>query len=391
MRKSFLGTFIVITCLLTFLFPPFVQAKDLVVGVGTALSGAAASSGLALLRAMELATEDIRASGGINVGKESYQIKLVVYDHKYDVREALSVANKLVYRDNAKYIATFGATCVVATNPLMTENKVLHIASAYGGKKATHPGAPYTFRACLEPAQSHPILLPWIAKKYGIKTIALTSTDDETGLVQAEDAEKEANKIGLTITDKSLAPRGTADFTPMLTKMIAKKPQAIDFGSWAGSEGPLICKQVRELGYKGLLIFSYSQSISLFEKVAGEYMDGSLFYSIFAIDPTPLAGRVTKWYQEKYKERIDPIVLRNYDFLLLIRKAMEAAGTLDTTAVRDFLPRVKVEGVFGEARFGGKSYYGTDCQFLAPVPLAMYDGKQKKFVELYRGDMPAGY
>lgn len=391
MRKSFLGSLIVITCLLTFLFPPLVQAKDLVVGVGTALSGAAASSGLALLRAMELATEDINASGGIKVGKESYHIKLVVYDHKYDVKEALSVANKLVYRDNAKYITTFGATCVIANNPLMTENKIIHIASAYGGKKATHPGAPYTFRSCMEPAQNHPILLPWIAKKYGIKTIALTSTDDETGLVQAEDGEKEANKIGLTITDKSFSPRGTADFTPMLTKIIRKNPQAIDCGSWAGSEGPLICKQVRELGYKGLLIFSYSQSISLFEKVAGEYMDGSLFYNIFPTDPTPLSARVTKWYQEKYKERIDPIVLRNYDFLLLIRKAMEAAGTLDTTAVRDFLPRVKVEGVFGEARFGGKSYYGIDCQFLAPVPLAMYDGKQKKFVELYRGNMPAGY
>ena len=80
----------VITCFLTFLFPPLAQAKDLIVGVGTALSGAAAPSGLGLLRAMELAAEDINASGGIKVGKESYQIKLVVYDHKYDVQEAVA-------------------------------------------------------------------------------------------------------------------------------------------------------------------------------------------------------------------------------------------------------------------------------------------------------------
>ena len=391
MGKGFFQAALVIICFLGLLFPPFVQAKDLIVGVGTALSGAAAPSGLGLLRATELAAEDVNSSGGIKVGKDVYQIKLVVYDHKYDVKEALTVANKLVYSDKAKYIVTFGATCVVAVNPLITENKVLHIASSYGGKKATHPGAPYTFRACMEPAQSHPMLLPWIAKKYGLKTIALTSTDDETGLIQAEDAEKEAKNIGLTITDKAFAPRGTADFTPMLTKLIAKNPQAIDFGSWAGSEGPLICKQVKELGYKGLLIFSYSQSISVFQKVAGEYMDGILFYSIFATDPTPLATKVTKRYQEKYKERIDPIVLRNYDYLLLIRKAIDAAGTLDTTAVRNFMSKVKVEGVFGEARIGGKSYYGIDCQFLAPNPLATYDGKQKKFVELHRGTMPADY
>ena len=196
----------------------------------------------------------------------------------------------------------------------------------------------------MEPAQSHTILLPWIAKKYGIKTLALTSTDDETGLVQAEDAEKEAKKIGLTITDKAFAPRGTADFTPMLTKLIAKNPQAIDFGSWAGSEGPLICKQVKELGYKGLLIFSYVQSISVFQKVAGEYMDGTLFYSIFAADPTPLAARVTKRYQEKYKERIDPIVLRTTTISCWSGKPSETAGTLDTTAVRNLMSKVKAEG-----------------------------------------------
>jgi len=41
----------------------------------------------------------------------------------------------------------------------------------------------------------------------------------------------------------------------MLTKLIAQKPQAIDFGSWGGADGPLACKQVRELGYQGVLIF----------------------------------------------------------------------------------------------------------------------------------------
>jgi len=378
-------------CFFALLSPSLVEAKDLIVGVSTPLSGAAAPTGLGLLRAVELPTEEINAAGGIKVGKDSYQVKLVVYDNKYDAKEAVAVANKLIYSDKAKYIITLGATNVIATNPLTTENKILHIASSYGGKKTTNPNAPYTFRSVMEPAQSHTILLPWIAQKYGLKTIAITSTDDETGLVQAEDAENVAKKIGLTITDKTFAPRGTADFTPMLTKLIAKNPQAIDFGSWAGSEGPLVCKQVKELGYKGLLIFSYIQSISVFQKVAGEYMDGALFYSVFATDPTPLASRVTKRYEEKYREKIDPIVLRNYDILLVLQKAIETAGTLDTTAVKNAMPKVNVDGVFGRTRIGGKSYYGIDAQFLAPVPLCMFDGQQKKFIELHRGIMPADY
>jgi branched-chain amino acid transport system substrate-binding protein len=366
-------------------------AKDLVIGINTPLSGAAAPTGLGLLRAVELAVEDINGAGGIKVGKETYTFKLITYDNKYDAREAVASVNKLIYNDKVKYIVTTGGTCVIAVNPLINENKILHIGYAYGGKKATNPNTPYTFRSIMEPIQGHSALLPYIVEKFRVKTIALTSTDDETGLIQAEDAEVVAKKLGLTITDKAFAPRGTADFTPMLTKLIAKKPQAIDFGAWAGSDGPLACKQAKELGYTGVMIFSYSQSIPTFEKVAAGFMDGVLFYGIYATDPSPIATKVAKKYEEKYKQKFDPIVWRNSDVGYVVKKAIEMAGSVDSTAVRDVMPKVQIDGVFGRTRIGGKSYYGIDCQFLFPVPLTTYDAKQKKLVELHRGGMPEGY
>lgn len=393
MRKFFWMSGIFLLCLmLSFISSiPVVAAKDLVIGINTPLSGPAAPTGLGLLRAIELAADDINAHGGIKAGKETYMVKLITYDSKYDVKEALAAVNKLIYSDKVQYIVTMGGTCVIAVNPLVNENKILHIGYAYGGKKATNPNFPYTFRSIFEPIHGHTVLLPWIAKKYNLKTIALTSTDDETGLIQADDAETVAKKIGLTITDKVFAPRGTADFTPMLTKILSKNPQAIDFGSWSGSDGPLICKQAKELGYKGVMIFSYAQSIPTFEKVAGNYMDGVLFYGIFATDPTPLATWVAKGYVEKYKQKFDPIVWRSADILYVIKKGIEMAGTIDPTAVKDILPKVHVDGVFGQTRVGGKSYYGLDCQFLFPIALATYDVKQKKLIELYRGTMPANY
>jgi len=54
-----------------------VPAKDLVIGMNTPLSGPAAPTGLGLLRAIELTSEDINAGGGIKAGKESYTIKLI--------------------------------------------------------------------------------------------------------------------------------------------------------------------------------------------------------------------------------------------------------------------------------------------------------------------------
>ncbi len=360
-------------------------------GVNTSLSGGAAPTGRGFLRALEVAADDINAAGGIKVGSDRYLIKLVVYDNKYDSREAVSVANKLIFNDRVRYLGTVGGTQAVAVNPLVTENKVLNFAYAYGGKKATYPGAPFTFRTIPEPAQSYAALMPWVVKKYGIKTLAITSTDDETGLVQAEDSEREAGRLGLKVVEKVFAPRGTTDFTPMLTKIIARNPDAIDFAAWAGTEGPTICKQARELGYKGLYIFSYAQSIPTFLKIAGDYTDGVLFFQIFASDPTPLATRFRQRYEERYKEPFDPIVWRNADVLYIFKRAVETSGSLDPAVLKDAVRKVKFDGVFGTTRVGGKSYYGIDAQFLFPMPLTTYDAKAKKLVELYRGEAPAGY
>jgi len=390
MGKRFALISILVAGVIAFFISP-VQAKDLVIGVSTPLSGAAAPTGLGLLRAFELGVDDINGAGGIKVGKESYTIKLIVYDNKYDPKEAVSIANKLIFSDKVKFAATTGGTCVMAVNPLVNENKVFHMGYAYGGKKATNPKFPYTFRTIMEPIHGHSALLPWIVKKYNVKSIAMTSTDDETGIVQSEDLEVVAKRLSLNITDKAYAPRGTADFTPMLTKLIAKKPDAIDFGAWGGSDGPLACKQAKELGYKGVMIFSYTQSLPTFLKVAPNFMEGVLFYGIFADDPTPLATKFAKAYEAKYKQKFDPLVWRNSDVLYIAKKAIEIAGKLDPTAVRDAMPKVRIEGVFGKTRVGGKTYYGNDCQMLFPVPLTTWDSSKKKLIELNRGEMPADY
>ncbi len=365
--------------------------KTLLFGVNTALSGGAAPTGRGMLRALELTAAEINAGGGIKTGADTYTIKLVVYDNKYDSREAVSIANKLIFGDKVSITITIGGTQAVAVNPLVTENKILSFAYAYGGKKVTNPGAPYTFRTTPEPAQAYATLLPFVVKKYGLKTIAITATDDETGLVQAEDAERVAKTLGLTLTDKAFAPRGTADFTPMLTKLIAKRPDAIDFGSWAGSEGPAICKQAKELGYAGRYIFSYSQSVPTFMRIAGDCADGALFFHIFADDPTPLAARLRARYEEKYKETFDPLVWRSADVLYVLKRAMETTRSADPTVLKDAIRKVTLDGVFGRTRVGGQSYYGIDAQFLFPMPVITYDAKAKKWLELYRGEVPAGY
>src|SRR5512142_302713 len=88
----------------------------IVIGVNTALSGGAAPTGRGMLRAVEVAADEINAAGGIKVGAERYQVKLVGYDSKYDSREAVSIANKLIFNDKVRYMVTMGGTTTIAVN-----------------------------------------------------------------------------------------------------------------------------------------------------------------------------------------------------------------------------------------------------------------------------------
>jgi branched-chain amino acid transport system substrate-binding protein len=47
-------------------------SKTLLFGVSTSLSGASAPTGRGMLRAVEIAAEDINAAGGIKVGGDTY-------------------------------------------------------------------------------------------------------------------------------------------------------------------------------------------------------------------------------------------------------------------------------------------------------------------------------
>jgi ABC-type branched-subunit amino acid transport system substrate-binding protein len=70
--------------------------------------------------------------------------------------------------------------------------------------------------------------------------------------------------------------RGTQDFSPALTKLLEKNPDAI-FPMVAPAQH-LIVKQARELGYKGLLM-GWGGDPWITIKVAGrEASDGNLMY-----------------------------------------------------------------------------------------------------------------
>src|SRR5881296_3712284 len=205
--------------------PSAAEDKTLTIGVLGPLSGGAASYGVELVRAAEIRTDEINKAGGLKVGGDVYKIKLVSYDHKASAADAATAANKLIFQDKVKYIIgnAVGATCN-AVQTVSEPQKVL-FAFVCWGTNNLGPDKPYSFRSLLSQWEVAEPFYRWVKDKHpAIKKIAIISPNDTSGLDTNTAVVKAVKSLGLELVAEETYERGTKDFYPLLTKMMAQKP-----------------------------------------------------------------------------------------------------------------------------------------------------------------------
>ena len=113
--------------------PGQVSAADNVIkfGVSTPLSGPAAAWGIPHKQAIELVFDEINGQGGLEVGGKKYKLEVVAYDHKYVIAEGVATVNRLISKDEVKYLSILGGAVAKANEEAVNEAGVLELPLAY--------------------------------------------------------------------------------------------------------------------------------------------------------------------------------------------------------------------------------------------------------------------
>src|SRR5215813_14711778 len=81
------------------------RAADVIkFGISTPLSGPAAPWGIPHKNATELIFDEANTQGGLEVNGKKYTIMAVAYDHKYVIAEGVATVNRLIAKDDVKYL-----------------------------------------------------------------------------------------------------------------------------------------------------------------------------------------------------------------------------------------------------------------------------------------------
>ncbi|MBS4023579.1 MAG: ABC transporter substrate-binding protein [Dethiobacter sp.] len=366
------------------------KVETLKFGIISFLTGPAAPWGIPNSRSINLGAWKVNDQGGFKVGDTTYKWDVVVYDSKYVPAEGVSALNRFIYDDKGKFVAIGGGSVVAASLQLLKENEILSLNFAGGGKMITNPGNPLVFRYNPSIEIMYATFIPYLQKNENIKTMAVINPDDETGQSGAEAARLVADQFGVTIVAEEYFERGTAELSPLLTKVMAANPDLIETSYTDPATSALILKQARELGYKGTILLSWGPDPKQVIQIAGAHAEGAYMALAGPQEPQNSAQQeiytrfVARWPVGEF----DPNIWHLTEVIPALTKAIVETQSFDPNVLAQKLENMEWDSPAGTLAFGGSKVFGIKRQLLWPMTAYQVRGGKPVFVGTWQ--VPAG-
>ena len=359
--------------------PARAQEELKIGGIGP-LSGGGTAWGLSLNRGVQMAIDEVNAAGGLKVGDKTYKPKLVMLDDAYTAIGGRTAADRLIKLEHVGFVlGPIGSPSVLGALSATGPGKTLMLSDGFAEnilKNDAH--AAYNFRTISTTIEFAPAMIKWLHETHPeVKKVGLLGTNDATGQAVLPMLTKFYNDQGIEVWTDSF-DRGTQEFTPLITRMMAQHIDLFDLNSNSPTDAGLMLKQARQSGYKGIVWQVGGPAVSEIMSSVGPLAEGFLSLELF-----DFSSEVGQKFADDYHKQWPGVVNAQTPLWCnaakLLFAAMQRAGSIDVEKVRAALPETEGydSGVIGPAVWGGQASYGVNHQLLVPVWIAgVKDGKE---------------
>lgn len=320
--------------------------NSLTFGATFPLTGEVASYGQKAKRGIEIAIEEINATGGL-LGK---QVDVDFQDDKNDKKEAVSIINKFASID--KYPVVFGSAgsgVSLAICPITQKNKVIQISSISSSALLSTQGGDYFFRTVPADDQQAEILAEYVIKS-GLKKIALVYTNNSWGKPLAEGFKEKFISSGGEVLIEEGVQENSNDFRTILSKIKQIDGLEVIVSPTYPKEGGSLVRQAKELGLDIKLFGGDNWGSPEFREIAGTSAEG-VVYTAPAQRTSAAYDDFANKYEQKYGEAPDVFGAYSYDAFMAIAKAVQKAQSIESEKIRQALVNLIFEGVSGQIKF----------------------------------------
>ncbi len=317
------------------------------------LTGPVAYFGKDTENGARMAIEALNARG-VTIGGKKVTFQLVAEDDAADPKQATSVAQKLV---DAKVNGVIGHQTSGTTIPaskIYNTAGIPQISHSSTSPKYTQQGFNTAFRVIANDVQLGQALGRYATGTMKAKRVAVV--DDRTAYGQglATEFSRSLQKAGGSVVAREFTNDKATDFSAIVTRIRATKPDLVFFGGMNATAGPML-RQMKQLGMNVRMMGGDGICSDEIYKLSGGTMaDGQVVCAEAGGVQGDAKAGMDK-FRADYKKRFGIDVQINapyaYDALMTMAEAMVKAGSSAPARYLPVLAKIQYKGVTGPIAF----------------------------------------
>jgi branched-chain amino acid transport system substrate-binding protein len=323
-------------------------SDKIIIGAVYPLTGAVASTGQNIKKGIDLAVEDINASGGV-LGKK---MEIVYGDTQGDPKIGMSEAERLMTQANVPVMLGAYQSGVTEVISQVAEKNATPLLSAISTADVlTTRGYKYFFR--MAPTNMMYLrdmvqyVVDWNAKSHSnLKTVAIIADNTLLGQETAKWGKYWADKQGLNVIKVILYTRDAADLSSEVVALKSAKPDVLMVDPYV-SDAILLVKTMHEQGFKPRIMISKATGVIDPNFIKNLHSQAEGITTAVEWNKGMSKGKeINQKFEAKYGIPMNGHSAEAYTAVWVLKTAIEKAGEPNRDKIRAALENLKIEKKF---------------------------------------------
>jgi branched-chain amino acid transport system substrate-binding protein len=317
-----------------------------------------------------LCEKHVNAQGGV-LGRP---IQLVIYDDESDEKTAARLYEKLIVEDKVDaLLGPYGTAITEAVADVPEKHKQVMVAANAATSSIWEKGRRYLIMV-LAPIDTAAVGMMDTAARNGLRTVAVLNQDALLPKAVAKGTGDVANGKGLEVIAFQTYPDGTTDFSAILNKLKAAKPDVLVAASARLDDLVAITRQMKEVDFNVKMLGSlpYGLLPEYYKQLGkdAEFVYSATFWE--AALPNPGNREFVAAYEKEFNRAPAVQSANSYAGCQIFVEAVRRAGTLDSEKLRETLLALKTRTVLGDFAVDQRGFQVGQ----KAVTIQWQDGKQ---------------
>jgi len=326
---------------------------DVVVKLGFAgpLTGPVSHLGKDEQYGAQLALDDANARGVV-LGGQKVRFELLAEDDQADPRTATTVAQRLVDAGVKGVVGHVTSGAAIPASRIYEQAGVPSVTPSATSPKLTQQKFKTTYRVIANDMQQGAAMARFATDALKAKRIAVI--DDRTAYGQglADALVDNLKRLGVTPVGREFTNDKATDFSAILTRLKAAKPDAIFYGGMDAQGAPLL-RQMKQLGIEAKYLSGDGVCTTEMIKLAGPAIGADVFCTQAGIpmDKMPAGKSFNERFLKRFNVPVQLYAPYSYDAASALVEAMKLADSADPARYLPQLQKVSFKGVTGNVAF----------------------------------------